>query len=287
LHGSDPEAIRQIKIYVTGVLGNHCKEFSVMRIKNFLFLVFCLVAANAQADQAAYISRADAERAVELLKDIGELKSFCAPCDDESVETIVVKRIASGAVGYENFWEVRVNDEGVDLAYIYFPVDGKWRNAAMALKIPVEDVPEFIQAPTPVNLAKPQSGPEQEMEIFCETGEPHAIDIWFAEEMGKTGGRTPNTLDVQNEAYNRWDKELNLVYRELLEKLDDGSKKQLKEAQRAWIAFRDAEFNLLWAEGLYGGVGGTLAPIAVNEARRVFVRQRVCALQMHREVADN
>ncbi len=256
-----------------------------MRIEAFLILLFCLVATNALADQAQVLSKEDAERAVELLKNIGELKSYCAPCSDQSVEPIVVKSVRVS--GFGDGYEVSVNGEAVDLAYVYFPVDGKWRNVAVALKVPVEDVPEFIQAPAPVNVLKPQSGPIHMPEKFCDMGEPHVIDIWFAEEMDKTGGITVNIRDVQAEAYSRWDKELNLVYGELLKKLDGESKKQLKEAQRAWIAFRDAEFKLIWAEGLYGGIGGTLAPIAVSDASREIVRQRVCTLRQYQKVANN
>ena len=124
-------------------------------------------------------------------------------------------------------------------------------------------------------------------ENFCETGKPHAIDLWFDKAMDKTGGVTANIRDVQGEAYSRWDKELNRVYGELLKKFNDEDKKRLREAQRAWLKFLDAESDLLWAEALYGGTGGTLAPVAVSDAARMIVRQRVCTLLQYQKLANN
>ena len=124
-------------------------------------------------------------------------------------------------------------------------------------------------------------------ENFCETGKPHAIDLWFEKAMDKTEGVTVNIRNVQGEAYSRWDKELNRVYGELLNKFNDEDKKKLKEAQRAWVKFRDAESDLLWAEALYGGAGGTLAPVAVSDAARMIVRQRVCTLVQYQKMTNN
>jgi uncharacterized protein YecT (DUF1311 family) len=124
-------------------------------------------------------------------------------------------------------------------------------------------------------------------ENFCDTGKPHAIDLWFEKEMAKTEGVTVNIRNIQGEAYNRWDKELNRIYGELQNKFNVEDKKKLREAQRAWVKFRDAEFDLLWAEALYGGAGGTLAPVAVSDAARVIVRQRVCTLLQYQKLTNN
>lgn len=42
-------------------------------------------------------------------------------------------------------------------------------------------------------------------------------------------------------ARERWDAELNRVYQILMQTLPDDSKRQLRDAQRKWIAFRDAQ----------------------------------------------
>lgn len=104
--------------------------------------------------------------------------------------------------------------------------------------------------------------------------------------MDKTEGVTVNIRSVQSEAYSRWDKELNRVYGELMNKFNTQDKLKLKEAQRAWVKFRDAESDLLWAEALFGS-GGTSAPVAVSDRAREMVRQRVCTLLRYQKLIDN
>ncbi len=123
-------------------------------------------------------------------------------------------------------------------------------------------------------------------ENFCDTGKPHAIDLWFEKEMDKTEGVTVNIRNVQSDAYSRWDKELNRVYGGLLTKLNDADKKRLREAQRAWLKFFEAETELLWAEALFGS-GGTSAPVAVSDRAREMVRQRVCTLLRYQKLIED
>lgn len=120
-------------------------------------------------------------------------------------------------------------------------------------------------------------------ENFCDTGNPHPIDVWFEQAMDKTEGITVNIRNVQVEAYSRWDKELNRVYSELLTKLKDPDKNRLKEAQRAWIKFREAEVKWLWSEAMYGQ-GGTLAPVIVSDVGRELLKERVCQLQRYKKM---
>mgnify|MGYP006295433697 FL=1 len=44
-----------------------------------------------------------------------------------------------------NFWEVTVNHQGIDLAYTYYYTNQRWRNLAIALKMPVQDVSEYLE----------------------------------------------------------------------------------------------------------------------------------------------
>ncbi len=108
------------------------------------FSIALCFALSASADQAAYISKVDADRAIQLLHNAGTVKSYCAPCGDARAESIAVNAIRKADVNYAGNWEVQINDQGVDLAYLYFLENNKWRNVAMALGIPVQDVPEFI-----------------------------------------------------------------------------------------------------------------------------------------------
>lgn len=115
-------------------------------MKNFIALILILMfALTAFADQAAYITKDQAERAVALLKDKGQIKNHCAPCDDKSITTQDIETIEAAPTGYEDYWEVKVNGEGIDLAYVYFlEKNDKWKNVAMKLKIDVDGVPKYL-----------------------------------------------------------------------------------------------------------------------------------------------
>ncbi len=71
------------------------------------------------------------------------------------------------------------------------------------------------------------------------------------------------------------DRELNAVYKRLLDTLDDEGKTRLKKAQRAWIAFRDAEADF----SADFGRGGSIAPSLYNASLAELTRQRIAQLQ--------
>jgi len=59
--------------------------------------------------------------------------------------------------------------------------------------------------------------------------------------------------------YDKADVELNATYKRLMTQLDDEGKKSLRNAQRAWIAFRDAEAETHIDEcGVRGGTNSVL-----------------------------
>ncbi|MDM7923162.1 MAG: hypothetical protein QUS14_12755 [Pyrinomonadaceae bacterium] len=127
----------------------------MIRPKIFQFLVLAVILAAASpvfADQAAWVSRAEAERALKLLASQQVVRHYCAPCGDKSVRSEVVESIGLFKVEDSEYWEIRVNGKGVDLAYIYFlKKRDRWVNAAMAADIDVSDVPEELPANLPVS----------------------------------------------------------------------------------------------------------------------------------------
>ncbi|HOY67772.1 MAG TPA: DUF1311 domain-containing protein [Candidatus Ozemobacteraceae bacterium] len=86
----------------------------------------------------------------------------------------------------------------------------------------------------------------------------------------------------QNHAFEEgerlWDTELNRLYRELSARLDEVGRKRLREAQRAWLAFRDAEFVRLGDQ--FGRKEGTMFGPMLAAARMELVKARA------REMAD-
>lgn len=110
-----------------------------------VFILILTFTLTAFADQAAYITKDQAERAVALLQGKTQIKHHCAPCDDKSIRTEEIETIEAAPAGYEDFWEVKINGEGIDLAYVYFEdKKGRWKNVAKELKIKVEGVPKQL-----------------------------------------------------------------------------------------------------------------------------------------------
>jgi len=68
------------------------------------------------------------------------------------------------------------------------------------------------------------------------------------------------------------DKRLNIVYKKILESLDDQGKKLLVASQRAWVAFRDAEADF---EADSTARGGTMAPLIYSTTRSEVTEARI------------
>jgi hypothetical protein len=97
-------------------------------MKNLLTILFLAVSTLSFADQLAYISKADADRAVTKLEKMKTIYVFCGCCS--MVEPVKVKPIKVYAVftDYEEYWEVYIQyidengitqDEALDLAYVW------------------------------------------------------------------------------------------------------------------------------------------------------------------------
>ena len=82
----------------------------------------------------------------------------------------------------------------------------------------------------------------------------------YSECVEKAGGVTPAIQDCIADEHDRQDKRLNTAYRQLLSALPEKRKTQLRDVQRKWLAFRDANC------GFYGDPGGGQAGrLAANE----------------------
>ncbi len=122
-------------------------------------------------------------------------------------------------------------------------------------------------------------------EPFCGAKKEHPIDIEFEHDMQLSGGVTAFMRDAQVKAYNSWDKKLNSEYKELLALLAPAEKDTLKHAQRAWLAFRDAEIKLWWTESIAGD--GSLAPVIVSSHSLDLLKERVCTLMRYKSSVAN
>ena len=93
----------------------------------------------------------------------------------------------------------------------------------------------------------------------------------FAEEPFKAPGTEEQAaVDLANS-------DLDKVYKQLMAKLDEQQQKSLKEAQRAWIKWRDAEADIMARVG--GAVGGSALRVDYANAQEKLIKERLEVLR--------
>jgi uncharacterized protein YecT (DUF1311 family) len=111
------------------------------------------------------------------------------------------------------------------------------------------------------------------LSIFAQNESP--IDSELTACMDKDPS-THGVLHCIDNAYKKWDDELNNYYQKLMDLLDDNAKDKLKEAERKWIEYRDLEFKNI--EGIYSKKEGTMyLPMLAIDKMNVIKRR---ALQL-------
>lgn len=109
----------------------------------------------------------------------------------------------------------------------------------------------------------------------------HPIDKWTAK-ASAAAKSTADEVACQDQAFHKWDVELNSQYKKLLAQLTPAERKNLQLAQLAWIKFRDQEFKLI--DTLYEKKSGSMfAPMQVASRARI-VRDRALLLQHYNEL---
>lgn len=229
----------------------------------FISTLVLLVAAGVSGDQQAWVGRADAEVAASIMPAEGLIRHFCAPCGDTSWRDERVLTVEVAPTGSGDYWEVLVNGNGIDLAYVYVATDGGWRNLARMLDLEVTDVP--MQLP----------GTSNPLDAMLADSEPPADPCDDA-------ATTAEALACATAEWRAADAELKRVYQEAVATLDEPRRERLRAAQRAWIAYRDAsaDFEALLFEG------GSLAPVIRASELADRTRQRVDELRRVLELGE-
>ena len=87
---------------------------------------------------------------------------------------------------------------------------------------------------------------------------------------------TGGMVSCTEQAYKKWDQELNKNYRTLMSKLKPAAKPLLKSVQLSWIRYRDNEFKLI--DSIFDDIPGTMyIPMRIDEKMQI-VKQRALAL---------
>ncbi|QQZ28152.1 DUF1311 domain-containing protein [Thiothrix subterranea] len=92
-----------------------------------------------------------------------------------------------------------------------------------------------------------------------------------------TNDSTAGMLECFSRAEKEWDTELNRVYKALQSELKPAAQDALKQAQRAWMAQRDKEFELINA--IHQQMDGTMWIAVMAGKRADVVKTRALALQ--------
>lgn len=96
----------------------------------------------------------------------------------------------------------------------------------------------------------------------------------FSSCMDKSGGVTATMIDCMAEETERQDARLNKAYKALMASLNAPRKKQLQEAQRAWLKFRDGNCDFYFDPD-----GGSLARVSANDCVMTMTAQRARELE--------
>lgn len=108
--------------------------------------------------------------------------------------------------------------------------------------------------------------------------EEYKLSKKYSDCMDRTGGATVPMRECIAEETKRQDAQLNRVYKQLMASLSPARKKQLQNAQRAWIKFRDLNC------GFYADPeGGTMALVAADDCYLTMTAERVNELESFKE----
>ena len=179
----------------------------------------------------------------------GELINVMAPCEpgcyvEIDIDGRVISTTTSG-IGWERLYELE-DEENTSLTLNYSQEKGVY----------------VIHSST--NVSFNLNGKMEQHPI------DYALRNCYSTPFGQT---TMGMVSCLRGAEEAWDLELNRIYKQL----GGSSNKSLKSAQKAWILFRDAEFN--WFNSFFTSKEGSKWSYGVLERRVLVVRQQVEHLQ--------
>ena len=96
----------------------------------------------------------------------------------------------------------------------------------------------------------------------------------FSSCMDRAGGVTQNMIDCSMAETQRQDARLNKAYKALMGSLSAERKKQLLEAQRAWLKFRDTNCGFYFDPD-----GGSMARVSANDCVMTMTANRAKELE--------
>ncbi|MDJ0659349.1 MAG: hypothetical protein QNJ42_07630 [Crocosphaera sp.] len=120
--------------------------FKCLKIISLALTITLFLTQIAYGDQCSYVDKEQALKAASFLKLNQLIYLFCEPCGETIPQPATIQSISVGTAGYQNFWQLSINNQGVDLAYTYVPssLGEKSINLAALAGCPAQDVSPFI-----------------------------------------------------------------------------------------------------------------------------------------------
>jgi uncharacterized protein YecT (DUF1311 family) len=113
---------------------------------------------------------------------------------------------------------------------------------------------------------------------FAEEGN---LSKQFSACMDKAGGVTASMIDCMSTETKQQDAKLNKAYKDVLSLLSPNRKRQLQEAQRLWIKYREANCKFY-----YDPDGGTMARVSANNCFMTATADRAKELESIKETSS-
>jgi hypothetical protein len=101
-------------------------------------------AGAAPALEPSRLSRIDAEQAAAVIERSGEVRRYCADCNERPAAPEKVKKVEIRAAG--TYWVILLNGKPADPAMVYFREGKGWRNLAIRQSLMQAGVPENLEA---------------------------------------------------------------------------------------------------------------------------------------------
>lgn len=112
----------------------------------------------------------------------------------------------------------------------------------------------------------------------------HRIDVWLEQELSKDDHSTASMREAINTAREMWDREMNESYKRLMVKLPADKRTMLRNAQRAWIAFRDSDGEVI--SSIVSSLDGTMYQLMGTDLGYQRVRDRALQLIGYENIID-
>jgi uncharacterized protein YecT (DUF1311 family) len=97
---------------------------------------------------------------------------------------------------------------------------------------------------------------------------------WYGPEYARCSSKSTAKIVSCTAALTKtWDRKLNQAYKALMAQQETDQKKALRDAQRLWIKYRDANC------GFYAQSSGSISQVAAAECLRVMTKERAVELE--------